>query len=86
MLTLPAPFDHLHYFSVRESAGERLDHLPYCLRVLLENALRQNQTAAVNAILQRGGGGTGEALVSVCLLYTSPSPRDRTRSRMPSSA
>ena len=22
----------------------------------------------------------------VCLLYTSPSPRDRTRSRMPSSA
>jgi len=25
-------------------------------------------------------------LVHVCLLYTSPSPRDRTRSRMPSSA
>ena len=38
-------------------------------------------------------GGTGfvgfhtvRALVSACLLYTSPSPRDRTRSRMPSSA
>ena len=27
----------------------------------------------------------GKAL-AVCLLYTSPSPRDRTRSRMPSSA
>ena len=26
------------------------------------------------------------ALVERCLLYTSPSPRDRTRSRMPSSA
>ena len=26
------------------------------------------------------------ALVRSCLLYTSPSPRDRTRSRMPSSA
>ena len=26
------------------------------------------------------------ALLSACLLYTSPSPRDRTRSRMPSSA
>jgi len=26
------------------------------------------------------------ALTKVCLLYTSPSPRDRTRSRMPSSA
>ena len=26
------------------------------------------------------------ALNTYCLLYTSPSPRDRTRSRMPSSA
>ena len=25
-------------------------------------------------------------IVNICLLYTSPSPRDRTRSRMPSSA
>ena len=25
-------------------------------------------------------------LITCCLLYTSPSPRDRTRSRMPSSA
>ena len=28
----------------------------------------------------------GRRLSNVCLLYTSPSPRDRTRSRMPSSA
>ena len=28
----------------------------------------------------------GWALYNLCLLYTSPSPRDRTRSRMPSSA
>ena len=27
-----------------------------------------------------------EVIVHTCLLYTSPSPRDRTRSRMPSSA
>src|SRR5665811_127452 len=27
-----------------------------------------------------------KAAIPVCLLYTSPSPRDRTRSRMPSSA
>ena len=27
-----------------------------------------------------------DALLNICLLYTSPSPRDRTRSRMPSSA
>ena len=30
-----------------------------------------------------GPSGCGK---STCLLYTSPSPRDRTRSRMPSSA
>ena len=30
--------------------------------------------------------GISRADVSTCLLYTSPSPRDRTRSRMPSSA
>mgnify|MGYP003381629349 CR=1 FL=1 len=32
------------------------------------------------------GGFDGVEVASVCLLYTSPSPRDRTRSRMPSSA
>ena len=30
--------------------------------------------------------GTGLQLISNCLLYTSPSPRDATLSRMPSSA
>ena len=30
--------------------------------------------------------GTIDTDVRVCLLFTSPSPRDRTRSRMPSSA
>ena len=30
--------------------------------------------------------GVAQALWYLCLLYTSPSPRDRTRSRMPSSA
>ena len=43
-----------------------------------------------------GNGGSNQLLIGVspmvgfkindCLLYTSPSPRDRTRSRMPSSA
>ena len=30
--------------------------------------------------------GETEALITPCLLYTSPSPRDRQKSRMPSSA
>ena len=42
----------------------------------------------------KGGGSFGQAgairhgisRALICLLYTSPSPRDRTRSRMPSSA
>ena len=33
-----------------------------------------------------GSGGLNPYMYCVCLLYTSPSPRDRTRSRMPSSA
>ena len=47
--------------------------------------------ANVEADLQRvlGGGCSRAQLLAHCidcLLYTSPSPRDRTRSRMPSSA
>ena len=38
----------------------------------------------IGAILDRNG--LRPARYTVCLLYTSPSPRDRTRSRMPSSA
>jgi len=30
--------------------------------------------------------GSSPDIYMICLLYTSPSPRDRTRSRMPSSA
>ena len=33
-----------------------------------------------------GGGGQNFANPSGCLLYTSPSPRDKRQSRMPSSA
>ena len=36
--------------------------------------------------ITEAGGLDGAVLVLNCLLYTSPSPRDRTRSRMPSSA
>ena len=33
-----------------------------------------------------GGAELASGQLEACLLYTSPSPRDRTRSRMPSSA
>ena len=45
----------------------------------------ENEILARYKELQECGFSENEALES-CLLYTSPSPRDRTRSRMPSSA
>ena len=40
----------------------------------------------INNIMYDGKRGIAAKIVYDCLLYTSPSPRDRTRSRMPSSA
>ena len=46
------------------------------------NSVQQNlQLSSENGFVLPPGGSTNP-----CLLYTSPSPRDRTRSRMPSSA
>ena len=41
---------------------------------------------AVEHMIDRSVGGVEFICANTCLLYTSPSPRDRTRSRMPSSA
>ena len=40
----------------------------------------------VEYIISKAAALTVTAVIMSCLLYTSPSPRDRTRSRMPSSA
>ena len=45
-----------------------------------------NQLEEVSYINNNQGGYKGYNNFKTCLLYTSPSPRDRTRSRMPSSA
>ena len=39
---------------------------------------------SMKLLIHSGSRGLGQSIL--CLLYTSPSPRDRTRSRMPSSA
>ena len=51
------------------------------------DGFRGNQGAAVgNVALNWRYTEDGAATGSLCLLYTSPSPRDRQKSRMPSSA
>ena len=40
----------------------------------------------LSTIIERERVLSPDRALSICLLYTSPSPRDRTRSRMPSSA
>ena len=49
-------------------------------------ALRGFAEAESDGIIQFSWGGAEYASGSTCLLYTSPSPRDRQKSRMPSSA
>ena len=48
-------------------------------------SFKQAQECARKILREQAGGGVG-TVADACLLYTSPSPRDRTRSRMPSSA
>ena len=67
-------------------------------QIILKNIGILGQNKITNAkvlIIGMGGLGcpvaefltrSGVGSLGICLLYTSPSPRDRTRSRMPSSA
>ena len=48
--------------------------------------LYRNQWSSIMAMPYKTMSAFADAQLMSCLLYTSPSPRDRTRSRMPSSA
>ena len=54
------------------------------------NELAVNIRSYIISVVSQNGGhlssNLGVVELTICLLYTSPSPRDRTRSRMPSSA
>ena len=54
--------------------------------LLLTIGLCAGSANAQVVIVNPTGEGKDIAEYADCLLYTSPSPRDRTRSRMPSSA
>ena len=59
------------------------------LKSEIKNEKKQNgkeMMGLLSAIVTAFAGGTYLAVSICCLLYTSPSPRDRSLSRMPSSA
>ena len=71
--------------SAGERYGERLDMVQLVSDFLAGG--RRDAQAMADAILERAVElDRGRPSDDICLLYTSPSPRDRTRSRMPSSA
>ena len=53
---------------------------------LTDNFVRPDEANKAQSLVREKGNHTLIDKIKVCLLYTSPSPRDRTRSRMPSSA
>ena len=67
-------------FEVAPSAGKI--EIAKAVEELFGGKVKKVNTLHVRGRLRRQGRFEGYT----CLLYTSPSPRDRTRSRMPSSA
>ena len=72
-------FDHLRCFKARDSVNadalsdiQALQNPPFDFPSSCEISVRSKEVCV--------------PVAKTCLLYTSPSPRDRTRSRMPSSA
>eukprot|EP00657_Telonema_sp_P-1_P002889 TRINITY_DN16718_c0_g1_i1.p3 TRINITY_DN16718_c0_g1~~TRINITY_DN16718_c0_g1_i1.p3 ORF type:complete len:103 (+),score=24.93 TRINITY_DN16718_c0_g1_i1:155-463(+) len=73
---------------------EPRDWMPEAYRKNLVRQISQHAHSEIVGMLPEGCWVTRapslrrkvQLLAKICLLYTSPSPRDRTRSRMPSSA
>jgi len=86
------------YFEIRKSLLKAVDDVSLSIEagktlgLVGESGCGKSVTAAsIMGLVPMPPGkiAGGEILfegVNLCLLYTSPSPRDRTRSRMPSSA
>ena len=78
-------FDYVTTVSAALDDAERLGRYDALLLYANHPRLTAQQWEHLQAYVRSGGGFVPVHCAS-CLLYTSPSPRDRTRSRMPSSA
>ena len=75
----------LNIAAARDNLAATLDEIAD--RVDPSNVMEKGKAAAKDALQKvEVQIALGVAAAVACLLYTSPSPRDRTRSRMPSSA
>ena len=74
---------NLYKKSARDAQYELIErYAPLVKRIAYHLLARLPASVQVEDLIQAGMIG----LLEVCLLYTSPSPRDRQKSRMPSSA
>ena len=73
-------------FPSKEIAQGSYDYRTLGLGYANLGSLLMRKGIAYDSDLGRAIAGALTAMLTGCLLYTSPSPRDRTRSRMPSSA
>ena len=82
------PLDEVGLAAVLEALPDGVVVLDAQVRVVWVNAEFRRLTGwALAEVVGRSGLDLLDpAQLADCLLYTSPSPRDRTRSRMPSSA
>ena len=78
------PFAALHHHRDAAGPGFTAPHIE--LHLALGSKSDSGLERAADALAARLTALVESGHVKICLLYTSPSPRDRTRSRMPSSA
>ena len=100
MVTLISSYSSSHEAQIKNDRGNLPIHTAASFRAPLELAEALLEAYPESASMTNNYGNLAlhftawkkgpleveKLLLKICLLYTSPSPRDRTRSRMPSSA
>ena len=79
----------LRFLPAADSSGDNADSFRFRVNDGTEFSSTDHAISFdIDAVVDEPGFGFGQSLESIdgCLLYTSPSPRDKRQSRMPSSA